>query len=40
MITKDNQFVYETTLEMIDTNFILEQLNRFSTPLKSTRLLF
>lgn len=34
MITRDNQFVYDTTCEMIDSHFIIEQLNRFSYTIK------
>lgn len=34
MITRDNQFVYETTYDIIDSNFIIEQLNNFSYTIK------
>lgn len=34
MISRDNDFVYETTYETINTNFIIEQLNRFSYRIK------
>ena len=34
MITRDNQFVYETTYETIDSNFIIEQINKFSYTIK------
>ena len=34
MITRDNQFVYETTYETIDSSFIIEQLNKFSYTIK------
>lgn len=34
MITRTNQFVYETTYEIVDTNFIIEQLNKFSYQVK------
>jgi len=30
MITRNNDFVFETTYEMIDSNFIIEQINNFS----------
>ena len=34
MITRDNDFVYKTTYEMIDTNFIIGQLDWFSYQIK------
>lgn len=30
MITRDNHFVFQTTYDTIDSNFIIEQINRFS----------
>jgi len=34
MITRDNEFEYATTYETINSNFIIEQINRFSYRLK------
>ncbi len=34
MIRRDNRFVYETTYEMVNANFIIEQLNKFSYGIK------
>lgn len=34
MITRCNRFVYGTTIETIDSNFIIEQLDRFSCTIK------
>lgn len=34
MITKNNEFVFETTYDMIDSNFIIEQINKFSYTIK------
>ena len=34
IITRNNQFMYETTYDMINSNFIIEQLNKFSLQIK------
>ena len=40
IITRNNQFMYETTYDMINSNFIIEQLNKFSLRIKNIQLLF
>jgi hypothetical protein len=34
MITRSNDFVFETTYDIIDSNFIIEQINKFSYTIK------